>query len=337
MKKSAILFLLFGTLFFILTGCQQTPEKDTTPAATTIDETKTLPSYPIENKEYNLSLPTAETFGKELKDFIYWEYATKIEKDIQDSKSVLATLESMDCLDKELKLNLYYYEVDGSCMDYDKRNFYDVVVTFPEEGEISYFSFTYNAKGLSSDYDYEDDDWFDEDIEDISSQKLEKEEWFQKQYTFFGETNLTLSREEAENYEVTNHFAEGEKEKILSRIEEAIKENYGEWEDAVVCVQDFLPGDTQLSGRVIDLDMTSENTMPLYWIQSMIIYDEKMETFDDIYWATHYSTGYGGSPNYDPTVEQLKTWAEEEKESVDIEKCILAYQIKDGKITDLKK
>ena len=85
--------------------------------------------------------------------------------------------------------------------------------------------------------------------------------------------------------------------------------------------------------------MTSENYMPLWWIQSGIHYeDEKREKFDDVYWDVHYSTGYSGAsqPNYNPTVKQLKEWAKEEKEAVDVEKCILAYQIKDGELIDLK-
>lgn len=45
----------------------------------------------------------------------------------------------------------------------------------------------------------------------------------------------------------------------------------------------------------------------------------------------------GNDLDYNPTVEQLKQWAEEEKDKIDIEKCILAYQIKDGKLIDLKK
>ena len=187
----------------------------------------------------------------------------------------MTILEDKDCLNKELKLHLYYYECDISDMDDGIRNFYNVVVTFPGEKQMSYFSFFYMSKGLSSRYDYEYGGWFDEYGEDISSQMLEKEEWFQKQYTFFGETSLTLSKEEAGNYEVTNHFAEGEKEQILSRIEEKIKETYKEDKNIVVCVRDFLPGDTQLSGRVIDLNMTSDNTMPLCWIQSEISYSDK--------------------------------------------------------------
>lgn len=364
MKKITILFLLCGALFFIPTGCQQKLEKETasvsvtseeaepSPASATSEETQTPPvtatskeaepssPYAAENKKYNLALPKAETFGKELKDFIYWEYATEIEKDVNGLMSVLTILEDKDCLNKKLKLHLYYYECDISDMDDGIRNFYNVVVTFPGEKQMSYFSFFYMSKGLSSRYDYEYGGWFDEDVEDISSQMLEKEEWFQKQYTFFGETSLTCSKEEAGNYEVTNHFAEGEKEQILSRIEEIIKETYKEDKNTVVCVRDFLPGDTQLSGRVIDLNMTSDNTMPLYWIQSEISYsDKKMKHFDDVYWYTRYSTGYSGAsqPDYNPTVEQLKQWAKEEKESVNIDKCILAYQIKDGKMTDLKK
>lgn len=298
-----------------------------------------------ENKKYNLSLPTAENFGTELKDFIYWEYATMIEKDTQGLMSVLTTLEDMNCLNKELKLHLYYYECDISEMDYWNSNYYDVVVTFPEEKQLSWYSFPYTAKGFSTDYDYGTSGWFDdendEDMEDeSSSQKLEQKKWFQKQYTFFGETSLILTRKEAENYEVTNRFEKGKKEQILSQIEKAIKKYYKNSKNTVVCVRDFLPGDFSISGEVIDLNMTSKNSMPLFWIRSMLFYkDKKMEKFDDVYWDTHYSTRYSGTgtPDYNPTVEQLKKWAKEEKDGVNIEKCILAYQIKNGKIIDLKK
>lgn len=357
MKKITILFLLCGALFFILTGCQQKLEKETAsvtatgektetpPVTATSEEAEPLSHYAAENKKYNLALPTAETFGKELKNSIYWgEHIAGFEKDTYGRMSFLEELESIDCLDKELKLHLYYQELDASVIDDGIRNFYDVVVIFPEEKQIGYLSLEYNSRGFSG-FDWNDNRWFEEagfdgDSGDISSQMLEKEEWFQKQYTFFGETSLTCSKEEAENYEVTNHFAEGEKEQILSRIEEIIKETYKEDKNTVLCVRDFLPGDTQLTGRVIDLNMTSDNTMPLYWIQSEISYsDKKMKHFDDVYWYTRYSTGYSGAsqPDYNPTVEQLKQWAKEEKESVNIDKCILAYQIKDGKMTNLKK
>lgn len=63
-----------------------------------------------------------------------------------------------------------------------------------------------------------------------------------------------------------------------------------------------------------------------------------MEDFQDICWDTRYSTAYSGAsnPDYNPTVKQLKKWAEEEKEAINVEKCILAYYIKDGELIDLK-
>lgn len=358
MKKITILFLLCGALFFILTGCQQKLEKETAsvtatgektetpPVTATSEEAEPLSHYAAENKKYNLALPTAETFGKELKNSIYWgEHIAGFEKDTYGRMSFLEELESIDCLDKELKLHLYYQELDASVIDDGIRNFYDVVVIFPEEKQIGYLSLEYNSRGFSG-FDWNDNRWFEEagfdgDSGDISSQMLEKEEWFQKQYTFFGETSLILSKEEAENCkEPPYHFAKGEKEQILSRIEEVIKENYPKSKNTVIYIRDFLPADTCLTGKVIDLNMTSDETMPLYWITSKILYsDKKMKHFDDIYWNVHYSTAYSGAsqPNYDPTVEQLKQWAKEEKESVNIDKCILAYQIKDGKLIDLKK
>lgn len=346
MKKLSIL-LLYTTLL-LLSGCQQAknPAPQTNnkteeatelaPAANT-EEDNASP-YATENKEYNLSLPKAEAFGKELKDFIYWEYATEIKKDEQKFSSVLTKLENKDCLNKELKLHLYYQECDGSDFDFSNSNYYDVIVTFPEEKQIEYFTFNYTAKGLSSNYDY-GSGWSADDIEDAPSQKSEQEEEFLEQYTFFGETSLTLSKEDAANYEAANHFADGEKEHILQKIEETIKEEYSKCDNAVICVRDFLPGDTEISGEVIYMDIVDEDFIPLYWITSILYYsDKKMEHFDDVYWFTHYSTAFHSAPNSEPiTVEQRKEYAEEEKAGINMDKCILAYQIKDGELIDLKK
>lgn len=356
MKKRAALLLLCGTLLLGLTGCGQKVSETQEGASAEVDKTQkelelssaTMKptqkpvSYVAENEKYALALPDAEHFVRELQDFIYWEHATEIEKDTQGLMSILTNLEENHCLEKKLKLHLYYYECDVSEMDEGLYNFYNVVVMFPEESQMSYYNFYYNSKGLSLAYDYGYDAWFDEDEEDdISSQELEQRTWFQKQYIFLGETSLTISKTEAENYKVSNHFEAGEKEEILSAITRAIGKEYGKKKnkDMFVYVRDFLPGDSRLSGEVVDLNMTSENNMPLCWIQSGIHYeDEKREKFDDVYWDVHYSTAYSGAsqPNYNPTVKQLKEWAKEEKEAVDVEKCILAYQIKDGELIDLK-
>lgn len=109
--------------------------------------------------------------------------------------------------------------------------------------------------------------------------------------------------------------------------------------DLFIYVWYFLPGDSNLAGEVVDLDMTSKYDMPLWWIRSLIHYkDAKMEKFDGVYWDVHYSSAYSGSghPNYNPTVAKLKEWAKEEKEAINVEKCILAYQVKDGELVDLK-
>lgn len=292
-----------------------------------------------ENKKYNLRLPGAEAFAEELKDFIYWEHATMIEKDVHDLMSIWTILGDA-CLEKDLKLHFCFYECDVSEMDQQDSNHYNVVVTLPEEEEKSFFSFTYNARGLSLDYDYGNEGWFDKDVAMyLPSCKLEEKKWFQKQYTFFGEASIRLSKEEAEHYEVRDYFAEGEKEQILAAIKKAIRKRYKKSKNLVVCVRDFLPGDTRLSGREINLHIADTNSIPLHWIQSFIYYPgKKMKKFDNVYWDTHYSTAYSGAsqPDYNPTVKQLKKWAKEELEEVDIEKCILAYQMKDGRMIDLK-
>lgn len=356
MKKQAAMLLLCGTLLLGLTGCGQKvsetqegasaevdkTQKELELSSVTMEPTQKPVSYVAENEKYKLALPDAEHFVRELQDFIYWEYATEIEKDTHGLMSILTNLEENHCLEKELKLHLYYYECDVSKMDEGLCNFYNVVVTFPEESQMSYYAFYYNSKGLTLDYDYGYGGWFDEDEEDdISSQELEQKTWFQEQYTFFGETSLTISKTEVENYKVSNHFEAGEKEEILSAITRAIEKEYGKKKNKnmFVYVRDFLPGDSSLSGEVVDLDMTSENDMPLWWIHSGIRYeDEKMVKFDDVYWNVRYSTTYSGASlsDYNPTVEQLKEWAKEEKEAVGVEKCILAYQIKDGELIDLK-
>lgn len=206
---------------------------------------------------------------------------------------------------------------------------------------MSYYSFQYTAKGLSSDYDYEYNGWFDEDEEEVSAQELEEKSWFQEQFTFFGETSLTISKKDAENYKVNDYFEEGEKEQLLSAITKAIQKEYGKKKnkDLFIYVRDFLPGDSNLAGEVVDLDMTSKYDMPLWWIRSLIYYkDAKMEKFDGVYWGVHYSSAYSGSgqPNYNPAVAKLKEWAKEEKEAINVEKCILAYQVKNGELVDLK-
>lgn len=345
MRKHTVLLLLCGTLFLGLVGCgRKLPEEpDLSPA--TMKPTQEPISYVAENEKNALALPDAKQFGRELQDFIYWEYATEIDKDAHDGMTILTNLEAGNYLDKKLKLHLYYYECDASEMDEEwDWNFYDVVVTFPEESQMSYYTFRYMSKGLSLNYEhgygvYAEDGEDEED--DISSSELEQKAWFQKKYTFFGETDLTVSKNEAENYEVTSRFEEGEKEQILAAITRAIQKQYGKkkYRDQVVYVRDFLPGDSQLSGRVVDLDMASKNDMPLYWIQSVIYYsDEKREKFEDICWHVRCSTAYSGAsqPNYNPTVKQLKEWAEGEKECVDVEKCVLAYQITNGELIDLK-
>lgn len=342
MKQKAALFAICGVLLLAVTGCQQKIEQHegSLPDTSTSEEVQVVESYVAQNEKYGLSLPEADTFGQELKDFIYWEYATMIQKGVHGLMSVLTNLEEEDCLGKELKLHLYYYECDVLEMDEGNCNYYDVVLTFPEEQQMSYYSFSYNAKGFSSEYDYGYDGWFSEVIEnDISSQKLEKKKWFQKQYTFFGEISLNLSRKEAEGYGVTDRFEVGKKEQILSAVKKEIKKEYKKSKNTVVYVRDFLPGDFYISGEVVDLHMVRKNSLPLFWIQSLICYsDEKMEMFEAVDWHTRYSTRYSGAgqPDYDPTVKQLKKWAKEEKEAVNIEKCILAYEIKNGKMIDLK-
>lgn len=367
-RKQTILLLLCGVVLLCLMGCGQNisetlkratvetgktqkpsdsfltetePEKAPSSSPVTVDAEQAPISYVAENEKYALALPNAEQFVRELQDFIYWEYATMIEKDTHGFMSVLTNLEENNCLEKELKLHLYYYECDVSEMDEGIYNYYSIVVLFPEESQMSYYSFQYTAKGLSSDYDYEYNGWFDEDEEEVSAQELEEKSWFQEQFTFFGETSLTISKKDAENYKVNDYFEEGEKEQLLSAITNAIQKEYGKKKnkDLFIYVRDFLPGDSNLAGEVVDLDMTSKYDMPLWWIRSLIYYkDAKMEKFDGVYWGVHYSSAYSGSgqPNYNPAVAKLKEWAKEEKEAINVEKCILAYQVKNGELVDLK-
>ena len=101
----------------------------------------------------------------------------------------------------------------------------------------------------------------------------------------------------------------------------------------------FLPGDESLSGEVVYLDIKDKDDIPLFYIRSTIYYSgAKMDKFEDVYWDTHYSTAYSaaGNPHYDPTVKQVREWAAEEAEAIDGSKCILAFHIKDGKITKLE-
>lgn len=330
--------MLLFLLSCLLVGCANNRE---IPMSNDENETRKTDTYSVvaTNETYGLELPGAAAFRDILQDFIYWEYATMIEKDKNGSFSIIGILREENCLEKELKIHLYYRECDVEEMDYAERNIYNIVVTFPANKELSYFSFCYNARGLSSGYDYGYDGWFSEDLEDdISSQELEKSKWFQKQYTSFGETSLTLKKAEAEEYKVTDKFPAGEREQILSAIQKCIKKEYKKKDNLVIYVRDFLPGDQSLSGEVVNLDIKDKYDMPLVWIQSTIHYSgAKMEKFEDVYWSTHYSTAYSGASHpYNPTIKQVRKWAVEEAEAVDASKCILAFRIKDGKITGLK-
>lgn len=210
----------------------------------------------------------------------------------------------------------------------------------PENKKLSYFSFNYNARGLSLDYDYGYDGWFSDSLEDdISSQELEKNKWFQNHYTSFGEASLILNKAEAEEYEVKNKFPDGEKEQILSAIQKAIKKEYKKEKNLVVYIRDFLPGDEILSGEVVNLDIKDKDDMPLFWIKASINYSgATLGKFEDVYWDTRYSTAYSGAsqPYYNPTVQQVKEWAKEEENAINVDKCILAYRIKNGEMFDLK-
>lgn len=339
--KNRLLLVFCATMMLGIISCQNVEKSIQQPssgAAVKGVEKSDSHSVAAENEVYGLALPDAETFRNILQDFIYWEYTVTIEKD--GGACILNTLEEEKCLETELKIHLFYQECDAEEMDQAESNFYDVVVTFPENNKLSYFSFKYNARGLSSDYDHGYDAWFSDSLEDdISSRELEKSKWFQKHYTSFGETTLTLRKTEADEYEVKSKFSDGEKERILSAIQKAIKKQYKKEDDLFVYIRDFLPGDSTLSGRVVDLDINDKYDMPLYWVRASIYYSgAKREKFEDVYWDTHYSTAYSGASNidYDPTLKQVKKWAREEKEAVDIKKCILAYHIKDGEMIDLK-
>lgn len=299
------------------------------------EEEPDIGSVAAENKKYGLALPKAEAFRDILQDFIYWEHATDIET--KDSSSMFYTLKQENCLEREVKIHLYYRECEWEEMDYTESNCYDIVVIFPEEKKLSYFSLTYNARGLSSQYDYGYDAWFSDGIEDeLPAWKLEKNKWFGRHYTFLGEAGLTLKRTEARAYTVEDRFPAGEKKVILQAIRREIKKEYKE-SDLVVYVRDFLPGDEALSGRIVYCNIKKKYEIPLLWIYSSVLYSgPRMGRFEGIWWQTRNSTGYY-SPEGSLSVKTLRECARMERRAVDVEKCILAYRIKDGRLVDLKK
>lgn len=336
-KTRLLLFMLLGCLLLggLLSGCSRDDYMGMDKAEQKTDEPDT-DSIAAENKTYGLSLPNAKKFGEILQDFIYWEYATEIGTDKE--AFILNYLKESDFPETEVKIRLYYRECDKEEYDNRESNFYNIVAVAPENKALSDFTFEYNARGLSSDYECDygtlvDEDENEVEKEDISPQELEKN--ISSWYTFFGETSISLKESEAKNYKVTDKFPAGEKEKILSHIRKAIKKQYKESDNTAIYIHDFLPGDERLSGKVIHLNITNKYDIPLFWINSSIRYSgTKMENFEGIYWDTHYSTG--ASSINDPTVEWVKRWAKEENNAVDIDKCILAYRLKNGKLIDLK-
>lgn len=334
-----LLLLCLSAGCCLLTGCSQSNYMGTDMAEPTSSARPDFDSIVAENKTYGLSLPNAEKFRDILKDFIYWEYATTIEKD--EPGHIMNYLKEAGFPETEVKIRLYYRECDHSDYDELESNFYEIIAVAPDYKVLSDFTFTYTARGISSNYECNygvlaDEDENEIETADASSQEIEKN--ISSWHTFFGETSITLNESEAKSYKVKNKFPAGEKEEILSLIQQIIKKNYKEEKDTIIYIEDFLPASHRISGRVIDLNITDKYDMPLYWINSPLHYTgKKMEDFEGIYWDTHYSTNYSGaSPEYHPTIKKVKKWAQEERDAVDISKCILAYHIKDGKMIDLK-
>ena len=294
--------------------------------------------YIASNEKYGLHLPNADAFGKIFKDFVCWEYATQIEKHekkLEDEQNILGGLNAMKLLDGEVKIRMYYRECDIEEMDYGESNLYNVIVGFPESKDSDYpswLSMDYSCRGLSSRYDWEYCGWLDS-IQEISFEKLEQNKKFRKKYTCMGETGIAVSETEAKAYQPENKFAEGEKEHILAEIDMAVRKEYKDAKDTMIFIHDFLPGDFNLSGKEVNFDIKSKDDMPLYWIQSGIGYlGNHLEKFDGIDWQTRYSTGYSGAgqPDYNPTVKFLEESAEKEAQEINMERCILAYYVKNG-------
>lgn len=358
-NKRYNLFVAFAlTAALVLGGCgaqnavSQNGEENTAEEHSVTEQPSTQPpaekkesAYVASNEKYGLHLPNADDFGKIFKDFIYWEYATQIEKHedkLENESNILGQLKAMKLLDGEVKIRLYYRECDKEEMDEWDSNLYNVIVGFPESEDPSedhnygstWISMDYSARGLSSEYDWEYCGWLDA-IQQISFDELEQNKRFQKKYTCVGETSFEVSEAEAKSYQPENKFAEGEKEHILAEIDKAVRKEYKKAKDTMLFIHDFLPGDFNLSGKEVDFNMTSEDDMPLNWIQSEIGYSgNKLEKFQGIYWRTRYSTAYSGAsqPNYNPTVKFLKESAENEAEEMDTERCILVYYIKNGEV-----
>ena len=59
-----------------------------------------------------------------------------------------------------------------------------------------------------------------------------------------------------------------------------------------------------------------------------------MKKFDGIVWDTQYSTSYfQGIDNW--SLDDVKQWAKRDYDAIDVNKCVLAYEIRDGKMVDL--
>lgn len=294
-------------------------------------------TYVASNEKYGLQLPDADAFGEIFKDFIYWDYATQIEKHddkLEHVYNILGQLKAMKLLDGEVKIRLYYRECDKE-EHYRESNFYHVIVGFPESKatDNSWLSMEYSSRGLSSEYEWGCFQWMD-CYKQISFEQLEQSKEIIKQYTSMGETSIAVSEAEAKAYQPENKFPEGEKEKILAAIENAVKHEYKEARDTMLFIHDFLPGDSNFSGKEVDFSMTDDTyDTPVYGIQSQINYSgDKLEQLAGIYWSTYDSPSEYSTANPKPTLKFLKETAKREAEQMDAEKCILAFHIKDGKV-----
>lgn len=277
--------------------------------------------YVAEAPEYGLALPEADVFGEELEDMIYWSHAKRIE---QGDDRIYGYLKEKKVLGKELKIKLSYakdreLEMFNDLCEY--RPLYLVRLTIPELGGDTIFYLEYYASGLAScldSYNEEEDDEEEEEDDEVYN-------WHE-----LGVTTICIEEEKAETYTPQETMTE-KKEQIIKDLQKKIATYKRKDQNCAIYLQDFLPGDSYLTGVILNYDIGKEPTSSVDDLTVVVYYTNQNEYYD-MEW--HPRGTMFNSERY--SQEGAEKMLKEREESILVDRCLMAYRIKGEEMTSLK-
>lgn len=325
MKKRLLIMTLICSILLGTSACNgNTKEEGRTTGghgagnAVESDAPEETAAYVAANEKYGIALPEIEVFREELEYLIYWKHWSDI--DSQEMECIYSYLEDCKALGKDVKLHLYYKEIDCKITDYLESNYYSIALIAPELKLCTYVK--YNSRGLISDIG---------DRCEVPKGGFENSKKG-KGYQDYGETVIHIDKEKADSFQPVK-VEDAEKQKIIQQIKKEIKEYCGKKADCSIYIQDFLPGSGMLSGYVV-YHKGSGQYLPYGWIQSQMLYSgKKMEKFDTLFWWERPTTAFNGGGYSRKAAKRL---AQAQDADARADKCLLAYHIKGNKMTSLK-